>query len=81
MALQIEDKLLALAAQAEEDLNGQFARTDAIAQANTRKVLEAFQDHKVSEGDFVGTTGYGYDDVGRDKLEAIYAQIFGTEEA
>lgn len=81
MALQIESKLWDLAAQAEEDLQGQFARTDAIAQANTRKVLEAFQDHKVSEGDFVGTTGYGYDDVGRDKLEAIYAQIFGTQEA
>lgn len=81
MALQIEDKLLTLAAQAEEGLREQFARVDAIAQANTQKVLAAFQDHKVSEGDFVGTTGYGYDDVGRDKLEAIYAQIFGTREA
>ncbi len=81
MALQIENKLLDLAAQAEEDLKGQFARTDAIAQANTRKVLEAFQDHKVSEGDFVGTTGYGYDDVGRDKLERIYAQVFGAPDA
>lgn len=81
MALQIENKLLTLAAQAEEGLREQFARVDAIAQANTQKVLAAFQDHKVSEGDFVGTTGYGYDDVGRDKLEAIYAQIFGTREA
>ncbi len=81
MALQIESKLRDLAARAEEDLRGQFARVDAIAQANTQKVLEAFQDHRVSEGDFVGTTGYGYDDVGRDKLEAIYAQIFGTQDA
>lgn len=81
MALHIEDKLLTLAAQAEEELGGQFTRVEAIAQANTQKVLEAFQDHKVSEGDFVGTTGYGYDDVGRDKLEAIYAQIFGTQDA
>ena len=81
MALQIENKLLDLAAQAEEDLKGQFARTDAIAQANTQKVLAAFQDHKVSEGDFVGTTGYGYDDVGRDKLERIYAQVFGAPDA
>lgn len=81
MALQVEDKLLTLAARAEEELAEQFARVGAIAQANTQKVLEAFQDHKVSEGDFVGTTGYGYDDVGRDKLEAIYAQIFGTSDA
>ena len=81
MALQIKQELFDLAAQAEGDLAGQFARTDAIAQANTRKVLEAFQDHRVAEGDFVGTTGYGYDDVGRDKLEAIYAQVFGTPEA
>lgn len=81
MALQISDKLWALAAQAEVELREQFSRVDSIAQANTQKVLAAFQDHKVSEGDFVGTTGYGYDDVGRDKLEAIYAQIFGTQEA
>ncbi len=81
MALQIKRRLWDLAAQAEADLVGQFAQVDAIAQANTQKVLEAFQDHKVSEGDFVGTTGYGYDDVGRDKLEAIYAQIFGTSDA
>ncbi len=81
MALQIENRLWDLAVQAEADLKGQFAHVDAVAQANTAKVLAAFQDHKVSEGDFVGTTGYGYDDVGRDKLEAIYAQIFGTEDA
>ncbi len=81
MALQIENRLWDLAAQAEADLKGQFAHVDAVAQANTAKVLAAFQDHRVSEGDFVGTTGYGYDDVGRDKLEAIYAQLFGTQDA
>ncbi len=81
MTLQIEDRLWDLAAQAEADLRGQFAKADAVSQANTAKVLAAFQAHRVSEGDFVGTTGYGYDDVGRDKLEAIYAQVFGAQEA
>ncbi len=81
MGLDISDKLWTMAEEAEGALAGQFRQVDAIAQKNTRKVLAAFQRHKVSEGDFVGTTGYGYDDVGRDKLEAIYADIFGTEDA
>lgn len=81
MSLQIENKLWDLARKAEEELAGQFAHVDAVAQKNTAKVLGAFQEFRVSEGDFVGTTGYGYDDVGRDKLESIYAHIFGTEDA
>ncbi len=81
MALSISDKLWALAARAEEELAGQFAHVDAVAQANAAKVLSAFQTHRVSEGDFVGTTGYGYDDQGRDKLDAIYAEIFATQDA
>ena len=62
-------------------LREQFARIDAIAQENTQRVLEAFQDHRVADAYFAGTTGYGYDDLGRDKLDEIYAQIFGTEAA
>lgn len=79
--IHISDKLLALGQEAEADLRLQFARVDAIALQNTQKVLSAFQKHRVAEGDFVGTTGYGYDDAGRDKLERIYADIFGTEDA
>lgn len=79
--ISISEKLLSLAREAEDDLTEQFARVDAIAMKNTQKVLAAFQKHRVAEGDFVGTTGYGYDDVGRDKLERIYADIFGTEDA
>ena len=62
-------------------LTEQFARIDAIAEENTGKVLAAFQKHRVAEAYFGGTTGYGYDDLGRDKLDAIYADIFGTEDA
>ena len=81
MSLQLNDKVLSLAAQAQADLRPQFDRIDAIAEENTRKVLSAFQKHRVAEGYFAGTTGYGYDDLGRDKLDEIYADIFGTEDA
>ena len=81
MSLQLSDKVLSLAAQAQADLRPQFDRIDAIAEENTRKVLAAFQKHRVAEAYFAGTTGYGYDDLGRDKLDEIYADIFGTEDA
>lgn len=81
MPLQISERVSALAAQAQADLREQFARIDAVAEENTRKVLAAFQKHRVAEGCFAGTTGYGYDDQGRDKLDEIYADLFGTEDA
>lgn len=79
--IQISPKVQALGDQAQGELAEQFARIDAIAQENTRRVLSAFQDCRVADGDFAGTTGYGYDDTGREKLETMYAQIFGTEAA
>lgn len=81
MPLQINDRIRALANQTEQDLQEQFRRIDAIAAVNTEKVLAAFQKHKVAENYFAGTSGYGYDDLGRDKLDEIYAEIFGTEAA
>lgn len=81
MALNISPEIAALAAQAEADLQQAFARIDRIAEHNTQRVLEAFQTHRVAEAYFSGTTGYGYDDLGRDKLDAIYADLFGTEDA
>lgn len=81
MALQISERVRALAAEAQAGLRGQFDHIDAIAEENTQKVLAAFQKHRVAESDFAGTTGYGYDDIGRDKLDEIFAEIFGTEDA
>ncbi len=81
MSLQISERVLALADEAQSSLTEQFARIDAIAEENTRKVLAAFQNHRVAESYFAGTTGYGYDDQGRDELDKIYAEIFGTEDA
>lgn len=81
MPLQISEKVMALAAQAQAGLRDQFDRIDSIAEENTRKVLAAFQKHRVAEAYFAGTTGYGYDDLGRDKLDGIFAELFGTEDA
>lgn len=65
----------------EKALREQFERIEEIAEANQAKVLAAFQKHRVSENHFETTTGYGYNDLGRDTLEAVYAEIFGTEDA
>lgn len=81
MPLQISARVRALGEQAQADLVEPFARIDAIAEENTQKVLAAFQKYRVAEAYFAGTTGYGYDDLGRDKLEEIYAEIFGAEDA
>ena len=81
MPLQLSDRVRALGARAQRELAQEFSRIDAIAQENTQRVLEAFQDHRVADSYFAGTTGYGYDDLGRDKLDEIYAQLFGTESA
>ena len=81
MSLQISEKVRALGAQAQGALTQEFARIDAVAEENSARVLAAFQNHRVADGYFAGTTGYGYDDQGRDKLDEIYAQLFGTEAA
>jgi len=81
MALQISSRVLDLGKTAQEALSAQFLRIDDIAEQNTRKVLSAFQSHRVAEHYFYGTTGYGYNDEGRDKLDDIYAEIFGTQDA
>ena len=73
--------LLQLAAEAERKIAPRFAAMDAVSQRNTQRVLEAFARHRVSDACFAGTTGYGYDDPGREKLEAIYADVFGCESA
>lgn len=81
MTNMINDRVAALGSQAQGQLAEEFARIDAIAQENTARVLSAFQQHRVADGYFAGTTGYGYDDLGRDQLDKIYADLFGTEAA
>ena len=77
----IRPEVYELARQAEEEIRPQFERVDRIAMLNTRKGMTAFQDNKVSDSCFAGTTGYGYDDLGREVLDKVYAQVFCTEAA
>ena len=64
-----------------ENLKKRFAEIDQIAEYNQAKVLTAMQKNRVSAACFAATTGYGYDDVGRDNLEKVYADVFHTEAA
>ena len=64
-----------------EQLQARFAQIDQIAEFNQAKVLTAMQKNRVSAACFAATTGYGYDDVGRDNLERVYADVFHTEAA
>jgi len=79
--MNISPEMWKLAAQAEADLRDQFAAIDEISMRNTAKVMAAFQEERVSDGCFAGTTGYGYDDKGRETLDRIYADVFHTEAA
>ena len=74
---RIEERI----AQAEAKLKDVFARIECNEEACTRRVLAAFQEQQVAYRHFSPTTGYGYDDVGRDTLERIFADLFGTEAA
>ncbi|MBQ7614490.1 MAG: methionine gamma-lyase family protein [Butyrivibrio sp.] len=62
-------------------LEERFKKIDENAEYNQLKVLKAMQENKVSEACLLGTTGYGYNDIGREKLEAVYASVFHTEDA
>ena len=64
-----------------EGLKERFEKIDETAELNQLKVLKAMQENKVSEACLLGTTGYGYNDIGREKLEAVYASVFHTEDA
>ena len=78
---EIKPQVFDMAREAEAEIRPVFERIDRIAELNTIKVMEAFQDNKVSEACFAGTTGYGYDDLGREVLDKVYAQVFRTEAA
>ena len=77
----VSDYTAKLAAQAEEDCREVFKKIDENALICSAKVLSAFQECRVSTADFIEITGYGYTDSGRDKIEEIYAKVFGAEDA
>ena len=77
----ISDEVFTFAQGALNGLKERFEAIDVIAEANQMKVLKALQDCQVSEACMLGTTGYGYNDLGRDRLEEVYSHIFHTEDA
>ena len=78
---KISDHTSELARRAEEDLIPVFKKIEENCLICSAKVLTAFQECRVSTADFIEITGYGYTDSGRDKLEEIYARVFGAEDA
>ncbi len=77
----ISDKTYKLYLEALENLGDEFKKIDDIRMYNTNKVLNAFWNNNVCETDFNSTTGYGYNDQGRDTIEKVYAEIFKSESA
>ena len=77
----IDEKLIKLTAECEKQLEPIFNGFDALCLKHSAKILKAFQNCSLSYSDFVEINGYGYYDSGRDKLEQVYAEIFGTEDA
>ncbi len=75
------DKAIAVVEEAENEVRGRFKHIDDNAEINQFRVMKAFSDNRVSDSHFVETTGYGYDDAGRDTLDRVYADIFGAEDA
>ena len=80
-ALGISEQVLAFGTEIEKELKERFAQIDEVAEYNQLKVIHAMQKCKVSEACLYSTTGYGYNDLGRDTLEQVYAACFGTEDA
>ena len=77
----IDSRILKASDQALEKVKKQFETIDEITEYNQQKVIRAFIKHGVSESHFVSTTGYGYGDRGRETLDAIWADVFGAEDA
>ncbi|MFD1447203.1 methionine gamma-lyase family protein [Oceanobacillus profundus] len=67
--------------QAEENCGERFKEINKIVEMNQKKVLDAFIKNRISDSHFNSTTGYGYDDLGREGIEAVYADVFGGEDA
>ena len=78
---EIDKKLEELSEEADTALYDIFKKIDKTSEILTKKVLDAFREERISASHFDSTTGYGYDDKGRDSLDRIYAKVFGKEAA
>ncbi|MGL5378992.1 aminotransferase class I/II-fold pyridoxal phosphate-dependent enzyme [Clostridium sp.] len=80
-AYNFKDETIDLYSKALNDVEEQFKIYDEIREYNQLKVLKAFQDERISDSHFTNSSGYGYDDIGRDTLDKVYARVFNTEAA
>ena len=80
-ALGISNDVLEFAEPILESLKERFQKIDDLAEYNQLRIIKAFQDAHIGEASLKGTTGYGYDDIGRDGLEKVYSLYFHTEDA
>jgi len=80
-ALGLSPKVIAYCSEIEQKLMQRFGKIDELAEFNQLKVLKAMQDNRLSDVHFAATTGYGYNDIGRDTLEQVYANVFRAEDA
>lgn len=78
---QIDKNILSLAEQSDKDLENIYKEIDRVCMVNSNRILSAFIENKVSYTDFADINGYGNYDTGRDKLEAIFATVLGTEDS
>ncbi len=79
--MEFSEKILELCKSAERDLAPIFAELEEVSFINTQKILDAFRTHRVSEAMFAPTSGYGYDDRGREVLDRVWAEVMGAEAA
>lgn len=77
----IEKQILELSNEVEKDIRPLFSKVDEIREYNQLKVLNAMQEANLSDNHFNWTTGYGYNDIGREKVEEIFAKVFNAEDA
>ena len=78
---EIDKELIELSKEVEKEIKEQIEEVEKNCMVNSIKVLDAFQKNKVSDVHFGSTTGYGYNDIGRDCIEKIFAQILGAEDS
>ncbi len=77
----MNEKVLGIVKEAEKDCQEEFQKIDEMCEKNSWKVLHAFQKNEVTESCFNETTGYGYNDLGREKIECIFRDVLGAEDA
>jgi len=79
--LQISEKTVQLVMDAEKDCREEFAKIDEVEYKNSLKVLSSFHKNEITESHFNATSGYGYNDLGRDGIEAVFRDVLGAEKA